>query len=352
MNRIPEVECRIYSNITSIQDIRTISSLDTQSRDLILRCVERIDMYEEQELPFSLVDRMTNLRELNTFVSVKTVQELSQILSKPHLTRAYIKVTQPHLDLVKIFSDNCNALKKFKFLFLLFDDGNIIFLKTGFTMIHLNDLDGSNAESTKELLSQIDMCLPIVELKTSPFAIMDVGMYRNLKHLREINIGYPFSHHFSNTRLLGQNLVLVIYLPRIFSIRFEINNEDMNFQTLRHISNLFSTSIALNGTRITKPNPKFMNVGIPILYVSDLVGLKRILPNLKGIQLLVDSDTLLSQFLEVLPTGLEHLTLFVSGKVPYDLVEEVRSRVKDMIVIKVPKDNLGSGRARTVFATY
>lgn len=352
MNRIPELQCQIYSHITSVDDIRELAKLDKQSYNLVLKCIQYIDLYPRQELPFSLVVKMINLREINTFVHARTFEEAAHLLSKPSLTRAYVKVSNDYVlgDVVKFFADTCDHIRKFLFLYLLFDDGEyktIVMLKEGFTMVHFNYFDDVNTPAAKELLTQIDKCLPIVELQTSPVALLNVPTYRVLSNLSAVSIAIPFGFPVKNFNLLIANLAQVMYYTRILLIRFAIEDDHMNFETLESISTIFMNSIISTTKRITKPNPKPIYVEIPIQHVENLTELMRILPNLKSLQLLAANNDHLSSFLYDLPDNLDHITLFVLDEIPKDLVKEFEKRVKKVKIVQVSKSNTQVARPVT-----
>lgn len=325
--------------------MRQIVRASTQSRELVFESIERIDLYEVRSkqdcrlvsLPFECANRFKHIQEVNSFICCDSLEELEQILWKKRLRRASVRVTKNFETdkITEFFVKHSDLFRKFEFLELVFDKSpyfNIV-LNRDYTMINSTELNSSYRDTVQRLFQSIDSCYPIVQLETFPNVLLEINTYNQIPHLEGIIIECPRAFNLFNRSNMVGNFLQVLYFTNITSCALRLKT--LSRLNLAEIYVFFSTIVRFFGHDFTEPNFKPFHVEIPLNNVQTLEWLQRIFPNLTGIQLFVERDERLLEFLPVLPPNLKSLDIFAMSWINGTILEKFKDKAEKVSVIQI-----------------
>lgn len=342
MNTIPnEIYCNIYSHITSISDIMQIFTLNTQSRNIALDCVEYIDA-PNQNIPFSIVNRLNNLKDVNANIVVQNFEQIYSLLNKRYLVNLNLLYLDGDTTIVQslivLFSNYCDLFTKIKnftlsdqqqLFFRLFEQRNI----KGYTLnISINF--PTNSSLTDNLYLSINRCLPI-----SNIIINDSWQTNIIQHLSELSTLTLSSDNFlalprvQRRDFLATLLLNVYHIPNISIFQLD---KYLSYDDMHTISTSLAPTLHYLHTHLPLTlNSKTIHFHFPLTFSSDITAISSIFPNLASLVLIADNDIRLSSFIPLLPSSLQFLILILNKPMIQSTLRQYHSIVNDIRLIKL-----------------
>ena len=338
MNTIPnEIYCNIYSHMTSIHDVMRIFTLNTQSRDLALDCIEYIDA-PNQNIPFAVVDRLNNLRHINANIMVNSFEQIAQLLNKRYLDNLYLlykegDVTTIIQNLIVLFNTYCASFFKIKTFTLIMGTQLFFQLSPGATVnFNVNPLNDSSLIET--LYLSVNRCLPLSNIVIN--AIWQTHFIGNLTSLSEITVstdnflGLP---RVQRRDLLSGLLLNIYNSPNITTFQLDKYDSYENMHTLA--TSLAPTIHYLSTHRQLTPTSRAIHFHFPLTFSSDLTHISTIFTNLASIVIIAEDDTRLLSFIPFLSSRLQFIILIINNTISQATLRKFYSIVPDIKLLKL-----------------